>query len=279
LLSFFDLSKVVPNMAGLKSEIDKDMAAAGLKLRADYDALNLAAEKAAEATRRSISAIFIWTPRDAAHGQSTETRDIEMRIIHRGDRDLLQLIGGPTGHEVYRVDALAKHLIETIEKRDGVFLVCAGAPGLYASCRVNARDILSYIAEKRPDLSPEGEFRVTRDTRRNISAVDMVNHRDCTAEMSIERAIYGDCEVVRFRGGPIGDESYALTGKSISLLLETSDLGYRSIAIRGGAGGQYKSLAVSGAEVISYIAEMRPHLIPKRLIQAHSGEPTQPPSP
>lgn len=86
-------------------------------------------------------------------------RLIEVRIENRqyGDKsyDVIAFIGGPTGHESYRLDADfidAMNECDAHPVRAGTWCICAGTAGRYERCTIQVEDLRNYVAAKRPDL-------------------------------------------------------------------------------------------------------------------------------
>jgi hypothetical protein len=152
-------------MVDFKKLLEERVAAMTPEERARYDA-RCAADEAADATKRSISATFKWTPAGRFYRtgsadpeplpSKTEVRDIAMRIEQRGDREVLQFIGGVTGYESYHLDErFAKVVVEWMDRPTDEFFICAGTPGAYASCSVSTKAIFDYVCEIRPHLFSE----------------------------------------------------------------------------------------------------------------------------
>ena len=81
-----------------------------------------------------------------------------MRIEDRTDGgEILRFIGGPTGHEAYRLDAdFCAMVADPEEKRARPrWYICAGTPGRWEACSVAHEAVESYLRERRPELFPD----------------------------------------------------------------------------------------------------------------------------
>jgi hypothetical protein len=130
--------------------------------RAQMDAAH--AKREADAARtRSIPAVFVRT---AYKGRpenrriveiSREFKEIGLRIddmpsTFGSEPRVLKFLGGPTGHEAYRLDP--DFIAELMRDDAGDELcICAGTPGSCAQCSVKRSDVVAFLREMAPDLT------------------------------------------------------------------------------------------------------------------------------
>lgn len=134
--------------------------------RARIDA-HRAEQRRYDETRQSIDARFVRssaitdsaTPsaKTSDHLNSNcWTKSIDVRIEDGGsggrDYEVIRFIGGPTGHESYRLDEdFVSLLVSGKWARSDRLLICCGG-GAYDSCEVSTTDVLDYIRSTRPHL-------------------------------------------------------------------------------------------------------------------------------
>jgi hypothetical protein len=92
------------------------------------------------------------------------TKTIRVRIEESANRDgsygeVIRFLGGPTGHEAYRLDAdFCAMLVDRQEReKRQQFYICAGTPGSYYACHVAHDDVMAYVHRMRPHMFADAE--------------------------------------------------------------------------------------------------------------------------
>lgn len=91
-----------------------------------------------------IEATFVYTRVDGAENRS-ELKMLAVRV----SPFRVEFRGGPTGFEVYRLEAGLLRDLESWHRadKDATFCICAGTPGSWPTCTVKVIDVLQFIQE------------------------------------------------------------------------------------------------------------------------------------
>ncbi len=140
--------------------------------RAESDR-RMAEHQALEDAIRPIASKWTWrTPNDpydykkGSRVVREEAREIGLRVEPVGtygrDHEVLQFVGGPTGHEGYHLDDdfCTQLLRDSATAESDEWAICAGTPGRYPTCVVATADIIAMLDGERPDLMAEARNRL-----------------------------------------------------------------------------------------------------------------------
>jgi hypothetical protein len=75
----------------------------------------------------------------------TEVKEIGMEILTRSNgQEVLQFVGGPTGHESYYMD----DMLRMVDEWPDTFCICAGTMNSWPVCEVKVADVRKFLEEE-----------------------------------------------------------------------------------------------------------------------------------